>query len=489
MGELSESRPVRASGASFSTVCEHGPGCCVSVLLSVPAAGAEPRGAGSIPVSSMLLKLVEQVDVPARETGVLASVEAREGQLVRQGELLAQIDDTEAKIAEEQAKIDIEIAQASASNDVNLRFAKKSVEVAKAELRRSDESNEKYPRSVSESEVDRLRLLVEKSSLEVEQAEHEYAVAKLMLQAKEGEYRLAQQKAQRHQVPSPLDGIVVQVYRHRGEWVKPGEAVVRILRMDRLRAEGFVKAELAGQHLQGRAVRLVLNGLGSPAGSCPAKSCSWIPKSIPSRTGPHLGRGGKQGPPSQSGNAGRHDDRAAGEIRSTRSEVLGEKGVSNELHSIRGNEIEARKRGHDRKKSPDTFSRLWKDVFRGGLHGAWASGFAPARRGVARCVLPDRRPNSAGMPGLIHVDTPKRGRIHICSANHTAINATRKRSPCSMILRIGWPWVLFARLISFLVRPLHVVRRLGDEIHTCRRAACDLVTGFLVIVTSGSKQR
>ena len=240
------------------------PGCCVLVLLGIPAAGAEARGAESIPVSSMLLKLVEQVDVPARETGVLASVEAREGQLVRQGDLLAQIDDTEAKIAEEQAKIDIEIARASASNDVNLRFAKKSVEVAKAELRRTDESNEKYPRSVSESEVDRLRLLVEKSSLEVEQAEHEYAVAKLMLQAKEGEYRLAQQKAQRHQVPSPLDGIVVQVYRHRGEWVKPGEPVVRILRMDRLRAEGFVKAELAGQHLMGRAVRLVLNRPGSP---------------------------------------------------------------------------------------------------------------------------------------------------------------------------------------------------------------------------------
>lgn len=240
-------------------------GCCLLVPLGASAAGAEARGVGSIPVSSMLLKLIEQVDIPARETGVLASVEAREGQLVRQGDLLAQIDDTEAKIAEEQAKIDIEIARASAANDVNLRFAKKSVEVAKAELRRSDESNEKYPRSVSESEVDRLRLLVEKSSLEVEQAEHEYAVAKLMLQAKEGEYRLAQEKARRHQVPSPLDGIVVQVYRHRGEWVKPGEAVVRVLRMDRLRAEGFVKAELVGQHLQGRVVRLVLNSSGSPA--------------------------------------------------------------------------------------------------------------------------------------------------------------------------------------------------------------------------------
>ncbi len=238
---------------------------CVLALATVRAAGAEAPGAGPIPVSSMLLKLIEQVDVPARETGVLASVEAREGQLVRQGDLLAQVDDTEAKIAEDQAKIDIEIARASATNDVNLRFAKKSAEVAKAELRRSDESNAKYPRSVSESEVDRLRLLVEKSSLEVEQAEHEYTVAKLMLQAKEGEYRLAQQKAQRHQVVAPLDGVVVQVYRHRGEWVKPGESVVRILRMDRLRAEGFVKADLVGQHLLGRAVRLVLDRPGSPA--------------------------------------------------------------------------------------------------------------------------------------------------------------------------------------------------------------------------------
>ena len=145
-----------------------------SILLlafSLAAADAAPGpSATQIEIPSALVKLVEQVDVPAREAGVLAAVDVREGQMVEEGDRLGQIEDTEARIAEERARIDLQIARENAENDVNIRFATKSVEVARAELRRSAESLEKYPKSVSESEMDRLRLIVEKSVLEVTSA-------------------------------------------------------------------------------------------------------------------------------------------------------------------------------------------------------------------------------------------------------------------------------------------------------------------------------
>ena len=57
-----------------------------------------------VDVPSMLIKIDEQVDVPAREAGMLASVQVHEGQMVEQGDCIAQIEDDEARIAAEQGK-------------------------------------------------------------------------------------------------------------------------------------------------------------------------------------------------------------------------------------------------------------------------------------------------------------------------------------------------------------------------------------------------
>src|SRR5262249_14164759 len=39
---------------------------------------------------------------------------------------------------------------------------------------------------------------------------------------------------------APIEGVVQKIYAHMGEWVKPGDTVVRIIRMDRLRVEGYL---------------------------------------------------------------------------------------------------------------------------------------------------------------------------------------------------------------------------------------------------------
>jgi multidrug efflux pump subunit AcrA (membrane-fusion protein) len=50
--------------------------------------------------------------------------------------------------------------------------------------------------------------------------------------------------------------MVVEVLRRRGEWVQPGDTVVRIVRLDKLRAEGFLPAKHASLDLVGSQVRL-----------------------------------------------------------------------------------------------------------------------------------------------------------------------------------------------------------------------------------------
>ncbi len=255
------------------------------VLLAVVAAGAArapdvggaepdgPAGGASstkIEIPGALLKLVEQVDVPAREAGVLAEVNVREGQMVEDGDLLAQIVDTEACTAAERAEIELAIAAKNAENDVNTRFAKKSVEVAAAELRRSRESIQKYPKSISDSEMDRLRLVVERAELEIEQAAHEFAIAALTRRIKENECRSAQENVARHRITAPLGGVVVQVSRHAGEWVERGQTLARLTDWELRRQIVELRAERDLARLTLENLRLRLAGDPSVAPQIPA---------------------------------------------------------------------------------------------------------------------------------------------------------------------------------------------------------------------------
>src|SRR5688500_2591303 len=108
-----------------------------ALMLIATLAWAEPEKSSEVlKIESTLVTLVEQVEVPALEAGAMSSIAVREGQLVTEGMLLAQIDDAEAQLARTKARIEFENAEKQATNDIRVRFSKKASEVAAAELKR-----------------------------------------------------------------------------------------------------------------------------------------------------------------------------------------------------------------------------------------------------------------------------------------------------------------------------------------------------------------
>jgi macrolide-specific efflux system membrane fusion protein len=233
----------------------------VVTILHAPSALAS-NGTEPLEVESVVLRLIEEAEVPAQESGVVTAVKVREGQRVKAGELLTQIDDQVPRLAADAAKAQYEIARANATNDVQIRFTKKSLEVSEAELRRSTESIERFPKSVSQSQLDVEELTVQKNRLESEQAEQEQQIAILEMNAKENELTAARAEVTRRRITAPFDGVIVQVYVRKGEWVKPGQQALRIVNVDRLKAEGFVPADLASANLAGKSVKLTVESNG-----------------------------------------------------------------------------------------------------------------------------------------------------------------------------------------------------------------------------------
>ncbi len=237
----------RALAASLATILS-------AFVLPTCAATAAPP----VEVESVVLRLLEEAEVPAHESGMVTNVAVREGQRVKQGELLTQIDDQVARLAADAAQAQYEIAQAKATNDVRIRFTKKALEVSEAELRRSTESIERFAKSVSQSQLDVEQLTVQRNQLEAEQAAHEQQIAKLEMKAKANELSAARAAVARRRIMAPFDGVIVQVYVRKGEWVEPGQQALRIVNVDRLKAEGFVPAPQATADLEGKPVALTV---------------------------------------------------------------------------------------------------------------------------------------------------------------------------------------------------------------------------------------
>jgi macrolide-specific efflux system membrane fusion protein len=202
-------------------------------------------------VDSALLQLIEQVDVPARTSGTLSSLDVVEGNMVTRGTNLAQIDDRQAKLNYYRAATEVEFSAEKSANDAAVRSAQRALTFAESEFERLERASVAAPGSVSLSELEQARLNADQATLDIEQAQHDLRLNQLTEKLKKRELELTKYDVGIRKIVSPLNGVVVEVLRHAGEWVEPGDKVARIVRIDRLRAEGLVHVGSIGAVLQG----------------------------------------------------------------------------------------------------------------------------------------------------------------------------------------------------------------------------------------------
>lgn len=283
-----------------------------SALLFSTGVSSQLAANESLRVNDLVVILIDAVDVPASESGVIAEFFTREGIEVTAGQPLATLDDRQAQLQEELAQVHLEIARQKinqalatelaekrlaqqqqlakeheisceiadreAANEVRILASKKSAEVAKNELDRALQARREFVDSVSQSEIDGLRLAYERSKLETLQADFErqidslqaklqseaavshkleidrsrielhqalsqHHVEELQVQVVAHQAKLAKLARAQHKIVSPLDGVVVERFRKVGDWCAAGDPVVRVVRLSRLRAEGFASSD------------------------------------------------------------------------------------------------------------------------------------------------------------------------------------------------------------------------------------------------------
>jgi len=219
----------------------------------------EVRAQSPVPVSRGQITIIQEVQVPALETGVIRMINVRPGQRIETGELLGVLNDTEARLELKRVDIEAALARQRAGSSIHIEVAKKAHQVALADLRRGEEAVARYSRALSVTEMDRLKFSADQAELTIEQAREVQQAAGFELELKQNEIDIARRKLERHQFVSPLTGVVADVHLEESEWVESGTAVFRVLRLDRLRCEGFISVTQAATVSVGQPVRISVN--------------------------------------------------------------------------------------------------------------------------------------------------------------------------------------------------------------------------------------
>lgn len=214
-----------------------------ALALTGPDKGDSPgrRATSEFEIDNVRVTFIEPLDIAAQEPGVLTELHVREGSEVNAGDKLAQINDSKAQVAKKVAQAELAVAMEEATNDINVRYADKAKEVARFDYEAHKEANKQAPGSTPKAEMMKLLLQWQKGELEVDKAQLEFDVAKLTAKVKEASVEAADDDIQRRQVLSPIDAVVIEVDRHVGEWVNPGDRIVRIVRMKTVRVEGMLR--------------------------------------------------------------------------------------------------------------------------------------------------------------------------------------------------------------------------------------------------------
>lgn len=224
-------------------------GCC-SVVFNGDDPPTDQTSHG-LRLEAAIVKSIDSTVVAAPVAGIIKSVAIKEGMLVKTGQELVKIRDDAIRIQVEKSKVAIEQAKSKQASDIDLQIATKSMEVAKNEYERAIAANERVANVYPRNEVDRLRLVMDRATLEVARAKFVQEILAMEVAVAEWENKQHLEHSLRHKILSPCDGVVVSVDRRPGEWTELGGGLAQIVSTDRLRIEGFLQSDDVGANMVG----------------------------------------------------------------------------------------------------------------------------------------------------------------------------------------------------------------------------------------------
>lgn len=186
------------------------------------------------------LSPVEAVVVSSVSPGRVVDLDLKLGQQVTQGQQLARLNWQQFEAERAAAMAEVKIADAEVKNDVDLRYAETLQRVNEKVYRKSLEANQRFEKTISATEIDRLRLETERAKLSAEQAVVEQDQRALTVALKKNMLEVASIRLRQRRLTTPISGTVVELMLQVGEFVNAGQPIARVVNLGRLKVSSQV---------------------------------------------------------------------------------------------------------------------------------------------------------------------------------------------------------------------------------------------------------
>jgi len=229
------------------------------------ALAAQPPGSvadGVVFAEEAQVTFINDVRVPSQVEGLLKEILVEEGAVVEKGQALALLDDRDSvltvklKVAEEKE------ARLNAENDINRQYAVRSQELSSEKATAYAELFQQ--KLMAKWEARSAQLEAYRDQLQIDLADINKDIALAQFGAKSVEREMAEMAVDKRRVIAPFSGFVEQRIGQLDEWVQPDSPIVKLVQMDRLRAEGYLNYEVANSVTEGMPAILEFTVRGQP---------------------------------------------------------------------------------------------------------------------------------------------------------------------------------------------------------------------------------
>lgn len=186
-------------------------------------AWAQPSGFLS-PMFDCVIEPRHKIELGSSEEGIISQINVDRGDVVKKGEVVAELESSLQRLAVEHARL-------RAESDVEIRSSQARLDFRQTELARANQLHSKN--ILPEKTRDEVLIEQQLAALALESAKLEHRMAQV-------ELKQAKAQLERRRIRSPVDGVVVELTMSFGEYAFEQTPLMTIATIDPLSVEVFV---------------------------------------------------------------------------------------------------------------------------------------------------------------------------------------------------------------------------------------------------------
>ena len=187
----------------------------------------------------------------------------RRGMVVHKGDVLGKQQDDELVQDRIVAQQELLVAEKEAEKTLEIEVARAAASVAQASYKRAESLNRDIPGAVSQEEVQEKYYDWVRAAKSVDKAEYDLEINQEKVKVARARVNAAEVQIRNRKFFCPIDGVIDDVYQNEGQWLREGDKILRIHRLDKVLVTGAINAsQYAPEAIDGKEIDVTIKRPG-----------------------------------------------------------------------------------------------------------------------------------------------------------------------------------------------------------------------------------